>query len=236
MKVHSNKSSAYQAYIYLHLRASVQITKIINNLMKYSIYKTTNLINKKIYIGCHKTDDPNDDYLGSGKYLKKAISKYGIENFKKEVLFVFDNPEEMFAKELELVTEEFCKREDTYNLKKGGSGGWDHITWKNKKRDLSSRKKMSEAAKKRVGEKNNFFGKSHTKETRAKIGRESKKRAKAIYDIRIEKGNHPNSKVICPHCNKEGQMRAMKRWHFSNCKKLQESSSSHQHIQVPEDI
>lgn len=35
----------------------------------YTIYKTTNLINGKIYIGKHQTKDPYDSYLGSGKRL-----------------------------------------------------------------------------------------------------------------------------------------------------------------------
>ena len=55
------------------------------------IYKTTNLINGKIYVGMHSTDNLNDGYLGSGWILKQAIKKYGKENFKGEVLLVLSN-------------------------------------------------------------------------------------------------------------------------------------------------
>lgn len=95
--------------------------------MFYTIYKITNLLDGKIYIGSHKTKKLDDKYMGSGKYLKAAQKKYGMENFKKELLFVFDNPEEMYAKEAKLVNEEFLVTENTYNLKVGGFGGWDFV-------------------------------------------------------------------------------------------------------------
>jgi len=93
----------------------------------FTIYQTTNKLNGKIYIGMHKTKNLNDNYIGSGKILWYAINKYGIENFEKEILFVFNNEQEMKDKEKELVTEEFCLREDTYNLCIGGHGGFNYI-------------------------------------------------------------------------------------------------------------
>ena len=95
--------------------------------MYYTIYRVTNIINGKTYTGMHKTNNLNDGYMGSGKLIKRAISKYGTENFKKEILFVFDNEDEMNAKESELVTEEFVKEDTNYNLCPGGKGGWGYI-------------------------------------------------------------------------------------------------------------
>lgn len=127
--------------------------------MYYTIYKITNQINGKIYIGAHKTKNLNDNYMGSGKYLKRAIEKHGVQNFTKEILFVFDNPGEMYAKEAELVTEDFLAEENTYNLKVGGFGGFGGFDYINENKlnsysiDPNLAKKGRVAADKALEEK-----------------------------------------------------------------------------------
>jgi hypothetical protein len=92
----------------------------------YTIYKITNKINNKFYIGMHKTDNLDDGYMGSGKLIKYAITKYGAENFSKEILHVFDNEKDMRDKEKELVV----ISEQSYNLLEGGKGGFGYINSK----------------------------------------------------------------------------------------------------------
>lgn len=91
--------------------------------MVWIVYKTTNKINEKIYVGVHKTSEPNifDGYLGSGNFITEAIRKYGKENFFRETLFVFDSEKDAEEKESELVNQEFIDREDTYNITLGGN-------------------------------------------------------------------------------------------------------------------
>ena len=75
----------------------------INRYM-HIIYQTTNLINKKIYIGYHyQASATTDHYLGSGSTLLKAITKYGKENFIRETLFVFEDELSALEKEREIV-------------------------------------------------------------------------------------------------------------------------------------
>lgn len=90
--------------------------------MYCTIYKITNNVNGKIYIGMHRTTSLNDGYMGSGTLLKRAQEKYGIEHFSKEILYVFDTIEEMHAKERELVNEQFITDPHTYNILLGGLG------------------------------------------------------------------------------------------------------------------
>ena len=103
----------------------------------YLIYQITNNINGKIYIGKHETFNIDDDYFGSGKHLRHAQKKYGLENFTKTILFECQNQEEMNLLEKCVVTEEFCKRDDVYNLNVGGEGSWNHVN--NEKRNIGFR-------------------------------------------------------------------------------------------------
>lgn len=90
----------------------------------FVVYQITNLIDGKIYVGAHVTHNVNDKYMGSSKYLKKDIKELGRHNFKKEILHVFDNKEDMINKEAEIVDREFCHRPDTYNRMIGGISDW----------------------------------------------------------------------------------------------------------------
>ncbi len=58
--------------------------------MHYTIYKITNQINGKYYIGRNATKNVNDSYMGSGIGIKNAINKYGVENFTKEIIATAD--------------------------------------------------------------------------------------------------------------------------------------------------
>lgn len=122
------------------------------------IYKTTNLINGKIYIGQYR--GKSKKYFGSGTLIKQAIKKYGKENFVRETLE--DNIDnQTLLNEREKYWISFYKSRDRdigYNLTEGGDG--------NPSPDEETRKKMADSHK---GEKHYLFNKHQPEETRRKI-------------------------------------------------------------------
>lgn len=101
--------------------------------MKYIVYCTTCTKNGKIYIGVHKTENPEvfDGYIGNGLKIgysikntknafQRAVKKYGYSSFKRSILFIYDNEIDAYNKEAEIVNFDFIKRRDNYNTSIGG--------------------------------------------------------------------------------------------------------------------
>lgn len=103
--------------------------------MKFIVYVTTNVVNNKIYVGVHKTQNPEifDEYIGCGVKINNphsynkaktpfqfAVQKYGPNSFKRVVLRIFDTLEDALELEASIVDENFVKRHDTYNVALGG--------------------------------------------------------------------------------------------------------------------
>ena len=122
--------------------------------MMYYIYRITNKINGKTYIGQHKYKNLNDDYMGSGKLLKLAKEKYGIENFTKEILYSRIQYKET-ADDMErfAIAKERALGKAEYNIADGGQGG-----------------NLGEEVNKKLRGKNNpFYGRRHSEKTRKKL-------------------------------------------------------------------
>lgn len=88
------------------------------------VYKTTNTINNKLYIGQQSNELKKPFYLGSGKILKQAIKKYGREKFEKIVLEKCANKEELNEREIYWIKK--LNTTDSsigYNITPGGTGG-----------------------------------------------------------------------------------------------------------------
>lgn len=149
--------------------------------MFYTIYETTNRLNGKKYIGKHVTSNVNDDYLGSGLLISKAIKKYGPQNFEKKILYVFDNEDQMNVKEIELINEDVVNDDQYYNIALGGQGGKIALYESNSKYEEICRK-ISTKAKERADQiskntsnnhklkKIGMYGKNHSDEAKRRIG------------------------------------------------------------------
>jgi hypothetical protein len=166
------------------------------------IYKTTNLLSGRYYIGMHSTDSLNDGYLGSGRRLRYSINKYGKENHKREILEFCNSRKELKSREEEVVNLDEIAKEECLNLKVGGTGGLIDDNHKKKwtlaggnayalkiKTDVEFRNKISSNISKKVkqswdnGERirmqwGNWKGRTHTEETKKKIGESNSKKQK----------------------------------------------------------
>ena len=121
------------------------------------VYKTTNLVNGKIYIGQHTTENIDDGYMGSGVYLRMAFGKRGKENFKCEILKMVDGSKEDLNNAEEYYIKQYKDKVGwgmMYNATEFAGGGWN--------KGISH--PVSEETKKKISEANK--GHHHSEETK----------------------------------------------------------------------
>lgn len=203
------------------------------------IYKTTNIINNKIYIGLStRSPEESTAYYGSGLKLNKAIQKHGKINFIKEILEK-DITNKSLLNSREIYWISYYNSTDKfkgYNITEGGTGG-DTIT------DNPNRHKILEnqsIAQKKLwnyerrehfknlwkGSNNPNYGKQFSEEHKMKISKGGIGNTNASVPCTEEKKKQiseklkgiPMKKVTCPHCSLTGGNPIMKRYHFDNCK------------------
>ena len=152
---------------------------------KYYIYRITNNINHKTYIGQHKYCKSllvEDGYMGSGIILKKAQKKYGIENFSKEIITIAMSRSEANVLEKFYISKE--RNENSYgcyNVANGGQGGaWNKgipcsEETKKKISETLKGREHSEEWKRKINENSTrFSGHHHSEETKRKISEANK--------------------------------------------------------------
>lgn len=158
------------------------------------VYKFTNRVNGKIYVGKHKYDKPELDknYLTSGVLINKSINKHGIENFNQEIVCTCESLEELNEKEIFYIDYFQCMYPVGYNLTKGGDGISEptpDIIEKNRqwhlgrKQSDESNRKRSETLKKVV----------HTEEWVEKIRQANKGQTVSKYQRELSSKRHKNT-------------------------------------------
>jgi nitrogen regulatory protein PII-like uncharacterized protein len=145
----------------------------------YTIYQITNLVDGKFYVGMHQTKNLNDGYMGSGKLVSRAIKKYGVENFKKEILWLCSSYEEMKEFEKGVITEEFLEQNKgkIYNLLVGGMGGFYYVN----KEGMQGEGFKNNTLQTKVYEKRLNRVKKYFKENRILISNNRKERFRIYY-------------------------------------------------------
>ena len=200
------------------------------------IYKTTNLINGKIYIG-KKKGEFNNNYKGSGKYLKNALKKYGTENFFVEPIEFCETLEIQNEREKYWIKYHRDKDFAMYNIASGGDGG-DLVTCLpeedyrkfsqlmselNKQGIIGNKgKHLSESHRRKIGEGNK--GKIHSEEWKRKHddairGKPAWNKGLTINDPRVakyarKKGEYKHSEEV-KHLISE-RVKGRKKAHYIN--------------------
>ena len=185
---------------------------------KHYIYRVTNNINGKTYIGQHryyKSLLKNDWYYGSGKLIRKALSKYGKENFTKEIITIAMSQSEADVLERFYIEKERAKGKAEYNIQSGGKSGCkssSHVAW-NKGKHLSEEDKLhkSIAAKNRIDGNPGARGHKHTEEAKRRISEASRKRCGITP---WNKGKHLSDEM--KKKISEGTKLGMKKWRETN--------------------
>lgn len=141
----------------------------------FYIYRITNKVNGKTYVGQHKYKKLDDSYMGSGKLIKRAQKKYGIENFEKEILYsriqykTTADDMERFA-----IAKERALGKAEYNIADGGQGGNLGEEVNKKLSEVNKGKHLSEEHKRRIseyrkGKPSCMKGKHHSEESKQKM-------------------------------------------------------------------
>lgn len=207
----------------------------------YTIYKATNNINNKVYIGFtsqwpQRINSHNYDRRYSttdNKAFYKAIEKYGWENFSWEVLYQSTDKDHTLKEMEPYFINEYkswvgFSDSNGYNVTKGGDGvfGWKRSpeVIEAHRSKLKGRKQTPEHIAKRVASmiQHPNFGKPRGPMP-PEFGEAVSKRLKGVPKSEAHKlamRNRPQDtiRLTCPHCGKEGDYKNMKRWHMDNCK------------------
>lgn len=167
------------------------------------IYRTTNEVNHKTYIGQHKKDYFDEKYLGSGVLIKQAVRKYGRFNFSLTLLKTCFSKEELNNEEQRIIKLERERGHAEYNISDGGVGTKGVRLVDNPKYGIyhteERRKRLAELASKRKGKNSPLYGRKMTPEHIAKTRRTGSTQSAETRKKISEAGK---KKTACPICNK----------------------------------
>lgn len=209
----------------------------------YTIYKATNQVNNKVYIGFtsnwpQRINGHNYDRKygnAENKAFYKALKKYGWDNFEWEAIYQSrDEEHTLTIMEPYFITEYRSwvgfKDCNGYNITCGGEGtsGYKRTPdlIESHRQKLKGRKQTPEHVAKRIASFKKTMagagtrtGKKHSPDSIEKM-RQAHLGIPKSESHKQSMRNRPQDTVrlTCPHCSKEGDYKNMKRWHMDNCK------------------
>jgi len=188
----------------------------MNQLKYHYIYKTTNLLNEKFYIGRHSTNKLEDGYLGSGKVLDQSFKKRGRKNFKCEVLEYCDTFEILCKRETFWIRELDAIKKG-YNLTEESVGGnLNCDSYKNRFIEDIKCPHCEKVSKNKPMMYNIHFD-NCVKNPNLDIEKFEERKLKRSIKLKESSKNRPYK--VCPWCNyKSNNEGVLQSKHFDNCK------------------
>lgn len=158
------------------------------------VYKLTNLITHKVYVGKHKYSFPklDENYITSGTYIKSSIKFYGLENFSRELIDTAETLEELNEKESFWIETLQCRYPNGYNLTDGGDGNVNLVPELRYKLAYWTGRKQSEETKLKRAKANT--GKKRSAETILKMRESNKGQKPTEYSIKRSIEAHKGSR------------------------------------------
>lgn len=213
---------------------------------KFTIYKATNSINGKVYIGfdsnwpkrksVHKSSSKNKS---NDTKFYRAIRKYGWDAFEWHILYQSENQEHTLNVMESFFIEKYDSFNNGYNSTLGGDGVFGLIVSEETKKKISEKNKIPKPQTKEHIEKRIKSG-LETRKLKKKAGHSYSPKKETIekqINTKIKnnttgKGipkskshiesmkNRPQDTIVvtCPFCGKSGDYKNMKRWHMDRCK------------------
>jgi len=168
------------------------------------IYITINLINSKKYIGQRKFNKDWKYYLGSGTHIKRAISKYGRNNFFRKIVAIASSIDELNKLEINLIKKHNAvKNPNYYNHIEGGGSYSENKYSKETIVKMKKPKTKEHNLKVSLALKGRKFSEEHCKNiSESKMGTIISEEFKKKHSIRMSGKNNPRAlKVICINDN-----------------------------------
>jgi group I intron endonuclease len=187
----------------------------------YFIYITTNKVNNKKYVGLCSMKKKNwENYLGSGKLLKRSIEKHGRENFVREIIKYCGTIEDAIAAEKQFILENECHlKEEWYNIAVSFTTQGSKGKKQTEKHRLAMQKLLTGVPKpEEMKQKQSATRQQRILEGRYSFNNHTEEQLDKVRQTGKANKGRVHKKTLCVHCSKSFGPGPYSKFHGDKCK------------------